>query len=152
MALIKEDLMSWKTILLTGVVVVLAGGLAAWQVWEAVAPAPVEPWQAQSAMLQKIESLRDEVKALKQTSAKDHEEYMFQIAGMKKQLEDQRKYLLIYKNESLAAKGPTLNADQDIHKFVESALREEPVREILSTPDLVERARKIGLTTLKVQK
>jgi hypothetical protein len=140
--------MNWKTMLLTGVVVVLCGWLAAWQVWEVVAPKPDEPMHEQAVMMKQIQSLRDELKALKQSAEKDHEEYVSQVASMKKQLEDQRKYLLIYKKDRIAAKGPTLNADQDIHKFVQDALKEEPVQPIKGDADLLERARAVGLKSV----
>jgi len=128
--------MNWKTMALTGVVVVLAGWLAAWQVWEAVAPKPV---------VEKV--------ALDQAGIQGQINYVqSQMDGLKKEVADLKKMVLLYKRAVLEAKGRVLNADQDVHKFVESALKEEPVREILSTPDLIERARKIGLTTMKVQK
>ena len=128
--------MNWKTMLLAAVCVVLAGWLTAWQVWEAVKPKPI------------IETV-----AKDQAGIQGQLNYVqSQMDGLKKEVADLKKAVQIYKRAVLEAKGRVLNADQDIHKFVQEALKEEPVRDILSTPDLVERARKIGLTTLKVQK
>ena len=126
--------MNWKTLVLASAVS-LCGWLIVWQVWEVVKPKPV------------VEDV-----AKDQAGIQGQINYVqSQMDGLKKEVADLKKAVRVYKRAVLEAKGRVLNADQDIHKFVQEALKEEPVREILSTPDLVERARKIGLTTLKVQ-
>ena len=127
--------MNWKTMLLTGIVVVLCGWLAAWQVWEAVAPKPVVETVAkdQAVMQGQLNYVQS------------------QMDGLKKEVADLKKAVQIYKRAVLEAKGRVLNADQDIHKFVEAALKDEPVQAIKGDADLLERARAVGLKTAVVK-
>ena len=130
----NEWKMSWKTMVLTGVLVVLlqGGWLAAWQVWEAVAPKPAA-----------------ETVAKDQAGMQGQLRYLdSQMDGLKKEVADLKKAVQIYKRAVLEAKGRVLNADQDIHKFVESALKEEPVQAIRGDADLLERAKAMGLKSV----
>jgi|CXWL01.1.fsa_nt_gi hypothetical protein len=128
--------MTQKTMLMGAVAVVICGWMAAWLVWnrdvEVVEPVP-PALAEQQAMQQQLNSLRGEME------------------GLKKEVVDLRKMVKIYKRQMLAAKGMVLNADQDIQKMVETALREEPVRLVGDDADLVRRARLLGLTTVAVE-
>lgn len=127
--------MTIRTIVL-GVAVVLCGWMVAWLLWPRDVP-PVEPEHParaeQQAMQDQLDSLRGE------------------LDGLKKEVVDLRKLVKIYKHQVLAAKGKVLNADQDIQRMVETALREEPVRAIGDDADLVRRAKLLGLNQVVVR-
>lgn len=128
--------MSWKTMLLTGVVVVLCGWLAAWQVWEAVAPKPV------------IETV-----AKDQAGVQGQLNYVqSQMDGLKKEVADLKKEVQSYKRAVMEAKGRVLNADKNIQQFVEASLKDEPVQAIKSDAELMERAKMMGLKTVEVRR
>lgn len=132
MALTKEDAMTTKTMVITGVLVVLCGWLAAWEVLEVVAPKPKV-----DAVLMNQAGIQGQLRYLDS-----------QMDGLKKEVADLKKAVQVYKRAVLEAKGKVLNADQDIHKFVEAALKEEPVQAIKGDADLLQRARAVGLKSV----
>jgi hypothetical protein len=113
-------------------VIAAAISWAAWQVWEVVAPKPAAETVAkdQAVMQGQLNYVQS------------------QMDGLKKEVADLKKAVQIYKRAVLEAKGRVLNADQDIHKFVEAALKDEPVQAIKSDADLLERARAVGLKSV----
>lgn len=120
---------------IVAIVVSVCGWLVVWQVWGWVSPKPsVEMVTKEQAGLQRQLNY-----------------VQSQMDGLKKEVADLGKVVKIYKRAVLEAKGRVLNADQDIHRFVEAALKEEPVQVIKTDNELIKRSQALGITTVVVR-
>ncbi|MDH5252217.1 MAG: hypothetical protein OEW25_02730 [Nitrospira sp.] len=97
---------------------------------------------------EQIETLRVGIAEYKAQNEADRRAFDSKVQGLMKEIKDLQKNLGVQKTLLIQAKGRSLNADQDIQKMVDAAVRAEPIRPIHGEAELMERARNAGLKSV----